>query len=93
MDARVGLIPFFIQQSDPRPAAAQFNERYAHGGGWMPMDGWTLDPDTHAITYPGDGPLEPIDAFELRDETIAIYEDAWVAIVQKDGSFEVSRMD
>ena len=29
----------------------------------------------------------------LRDETILLYEMDWVAVIQPDGAFEVSRMD
>jgi hypothetical protein len=30
---------------------------------------------------------------KLRDELILVYEGDWVAVLQKDGSFEVARMD
>ena len=89
----VGFIPTFLRESDPRPAAAQFNERYAHGGGWSPMEGWALEIDSCAISYPGDPAYQPVAAIDFRDERIYVYQHAWVAIVQADGSFEVERMD
>jgi hypothetical protein len=43
--------------------------------------------------YPGDPPLKPIAAMMLRDEMIMIYDAGYVAIWQKDGTFEACRMD
>lgn len=86
-----GFIPQFLSEADPRPAARQFDEAYAHGGGWRPMEGW--ERDGVAIRYPGDPALRPIAAVWLRHELIAVYPHAWVAIFQPDGRFEVARMD
>lgn len=99
-DPRVdlGYIPDMLWPSDPRPASEQINERYSYGGGWMPMKGWKMLPDGN-LQY-GDPSKEDADPptillaeGKLRDETIRFYTSAWVAIVQPDGSFEVSRMD
>lgn len=92
-DERVGFIDTFLSELDPRSAKDQINERYAHGGGWCPMEGWSLDPKTFAIAYPGDPSLRPISEAKLRDEHIIVYDDAWVAIIQPDGTFEVARID
>lgn len=93
----IGLIPEFLSELDPRPAAEQFNERYAHGGGWYPMDGWQFT-SFNGIKYPGDPVYLPVARIDLhtgkdRPETIFVYEHAWVAIVQADGTYEVARMD
>lgn len=88
----LGLIPMFLFEEDPRGAAAQFHERYAHGGGWSPMAGWKLGP-VGEIMYPGEPALAPIAFAVLRDEIIRVYPHAWVSITQVDGRFEVSRMD
>ena len=45
LDSRVsvemlGLIPYFLHPNDSRPAKEQFNERYAHGGGWQQLFGF-----------------------------------------------------
>lgn len=88
----LGFIPLFIFDSDSRPAAEQFNDRYAHGGGWSPMRGWSMGP-VGEIMYPGDPALHPIAVATHGTETIRIYPHAWVSIAQGDGSFEVSRMD
>jgi hypothetical protein len=89
----LGLIPSFIDQADPRPAREQFEEHYAHGGGWSPIKGFKRVRDTMTLVYPGDPPLTPIAAFMLRDEMIVVYEHALVAIVDRNGGFEVARMD
>lgn len=88
----LGLLPYIFRSSDPRPAREQANDRYSHGGGWSPLSGWTID-EAFRITYPGDSPLLPLARAQLRDETIILYRHSWVAIIQANGSFEVSRMD
>lgn len=101
----VGFIPRFLYEDDVRPAAAQFNDRYSFGGGWRPMDGWDavheaptsmMPQGFHSvltIKYPGDPAYWPVAHIEFRDETIWVYQHAWVAIEQADGSVEISRMD
>ena len=96
----VGLIPTFLSERDPRGAAEQFNERYAFGGGWRPMDGWKTErvrrigqDEVLDIRYPGDPPYAPVAKIAFRDETIWVYQYAWVAIEAASGSVEISRMD
>lgn len=89
----LGMIPEMVSADDPRPVAEQFNENYAHGGGWGPMVGWKLDLDDLIISYDDDTPLSPVAVAKCRDETIVVYRDAWAAIIDKDGNFQVSRMD
>jgi hypothetical protein len=88
----LGLIPHFLSEDDDRPAAVQFNEQYAHGGGWQPQPGFKLQKDK-SLKYPGDPPFKPIARIELRDEVIYVYPYGYVAVVQPDGSFEACRMD
>jgi hypothetical protein len=89
----VGMIPDFLSLLDPRKAAEQFNERYAHGGGWHHQPGYDMDPEWGVLKYPGDPPFSPLAAIPFREELILIYEAGIVAIVQPDKSFEVCRMD
>jgi hypothetical protein len=92
--ANLGWIPAFLSPDDPRPAREQFDERYAHGGGWRPMKEWHVgDANLPTIQYPGDPALQPVAFTHFRDELICIYPHAWVGIFQLDGTFEVSRMD
>lgn len=93
LDDIVGAIPYFLHNADPRPAREQFNERYAHGGGWMPMSGFKFDSEGQTLKYPGDPAYKPLAVGKLRDETIIVYQYAIVAIVQPSGAFEVARMD
>ena len=88
----LGFIPEFLSLNDPRPAREQLDTAYAHGGGWRPMEGWELKANDN-LKYPGDPQTRVIAETKLRDETIYVYEHAWVAIVQPDGQFEVARMD
>jgi hypothetical protein len=92
-----GKIPEFLDPKDPRPACEQFHQRYAHGGGWHPMKGWQLLEDNSIWYSTGDeedeSPLVPLAQIKFRNESIFIYDHAWVAIIQPDRSFEISRMD
>lgn len=91
----IGMLPEIFNEQDPRPAAAQAEERYAHGGGWQPMTGWTFDRDMMRIEYPGDDSLSPAAVLKLplTGETIIVYPHAWVLVLQQDGSYAVARMD
>jgi hypothetical protein len=88
----LGLLPGWLDESDPRPAKDQFNARYQHGGGWRPMKGFKLNAD-NSLSYPGDPPLIPLAQLQFRNELIVFYEHAWVAIIHKDRYFEACRMD
>jgi len=87
----LGYLPSFLSESDPRPAAAQINERYVYGG-WSPFEGFKMTKDK-GLSYPGDPTYKPLACTWLRDELILYYQHSWVAILQKDGSFEVARLD
>lgn len=89
--AHLGLIPLWLLDVDKRPAREQLNEGYKWGG-WQPFEGFALGED-NSLSYPGDPPLQPLAQARLRDELIVFYRHAWVAVIQKDRSFEVCRMD
>jgi hypothetical protein len=93
----LGLIPLMLSDHDPRPAAEQFDMAYGHGGGWRPFVGFTMLPNGN-LAYPDDPPAQLLAETTLhadtdRPEVIRFYEHAWVAVIQKDGTFEVCRMD
>lgn len=87
----LGFIPSFLDENDPRPAREQFNTNYVSG--WCPFKGHIMNPTNRAIEYPGDPPLLPLAMTHLRDETIIVYNYAWVAILQPDETYEIARMD
>ena len=88
----VGMICKWLSPLNPCSARDQLNQAYSHGGGWQPFAGFTLGAD-NSLNYPGDPPLKPIAKMRLRDELITQYDHAWVAIIQRDRSFEACRMD
>lgn len=93
----LGYLPDIFSDGDPRSAVEQVNDRYRNGGGWRPFKGFRMD-STNQLRFPGDPPMRPIYESILHAETskpeiIRFYESAWVAIIQVDGSYEVSRMD
>lgn len=97
IDDILGMLPDYLTTSDPRPAVEQFNERYAHGGGWRPHSQWKMTGQNNVlgpiIRFPGDPLFAPIAKATLRDESIYLYPSAFVAVVQANGDFVVSRMD
>lgn len=88
----LGELPHFLSENDPRPAREQIDSNYAHGGGWSPFPGFTMLEDGN-LSYPGDPPVRLLAETQLRDELIRFYEHDWLAIIQEDGSFEISRVD
>jgi len=89
----VGYLPFFFDPDDPRPAKEQIHERYQHGGGWHPFEGFQMAEDHTSILYPGDPPMHLIAIANLRNERLFFYEGQWLAIMQPDGSHEIARVD
>lgn len=93
-----GFIPMFLHASDSRSAKEQINENYAHGGGWRPMlPEMKFIPGTNCfhpvLQYPGDPDFLEIGHTQIRNETVYLFTNAFVAIVQQDGSYEIARID
>jgi hypothetical protein len=86
-----GLIPGFLDESDERGAREQFNARYI--AGWQPFEGFTFDPDTEILSYPGDPPMKALSIMMFRNEIIMLFPSAWVMVLQPDNTWEICRMD
>lgn len=95
LDEAVGFLPQFVSDYDARPACEQFDANYI--GGWHDMKvsgrGFTAFDDFMKLRYPGDPPSHAVAETFLRDERIIVYQSAFVAVIQPDGSFRVSRLD
>lgn len=90
----LGLIPGFFAPGDTRSAKEQIDEMYCHGGGWKPMGAGKWKMVAGGLSYPGDPVLLEIGRTTLASgETVIVYDYAMVAVVAKDVSFEVARMD
>jgi hypothetical protein len=89
----LGFLADFVSESDPRSAVEQFDDNYAHGGGWFDYVGLTLDHDTYALKHSGDPDMHPIFMSILRDELILVYPLSWVVVVQPDQSYRAARLD
>ena len=88
----LGLLPGMISDTNPASAREQFDHNYRHGGGWRSFPGFKMLPSGN-MQYPDDPLTRLLFETKLRDETIRFYENAWVAIVQHSGEFEVCRID
>ena len=89
----LGFVPQFFSEEDPRPAREQINENYKHGGGWLPIHGFTMSDDGLRLNVEEGRHYPLIAETQLRGETIRFYNGSWVAIIQPDGAYEISRVD
>jgi len=89
----LGDIPEWLSEDDPRSAVEQVDAWYQHGGGWRDFNGFTMHPTMKSIQYPGDPPFPLIAEAHLRDETILLFNGAWLAVVQPDLSHRIARID
>lgn len=87
----LGYIPLWLSEHNLKTAVEQLDAGYCYGGGWRDFHGFEMTDE--GLVYPGDRPMRLIGEARLREEIIRIYEMAWVAVIQPDGSFVVSRMD
>jgi hypothetical protein len=87
----LGLLPSLLSDTDPRPVKEQIESNYSYGGGWQPLAGFTIN--KQGLCFPGDPPMRLLAESRLRDERLLFFECDWLAVVQPDGSFQVSRMD
>jgi hypothetical protein len=89
--AHLGYLPDWLNLDDARSARDQIDAGYVYGG-FREMHGFTLGAD-NSLWFPGDPPLKPIACAHFRQELVLLYQSDWVAIVQKDRSFVVARID
>ena len=82
-----GILPTLLDDTDTRPGAEQFGER------WQPIDQpWRLE---GSALCDGGHAFELLGAVRLpaANELVMIFEDGLVAIVQSDRAFAVARLD
>lgn len=104
--AVVGILPDLLNVYDPRPVKDQLNETYDHGGGWRPIKGFTLKAVAPGLPvesrdvlakltahFPNDPPFREVSRTIMGDELLVLFECDFMAIIQRDGSFEMARVD
>ena len=89
----LGFLPGFLSLGDPRPAARQIDERYAHGGGWRPSSTIKYKPGGLIYLSLDDLTLGALAYADLRQERLFFYEHEYLAIVQPSGRAEIARID
>jgi hypothetical protein len=88
----LGLLPDIVSSKDPRSVKEQIEDKYRHGGGWRPINNFTMR--GQILYYPGDPPFKPNAYIQIRDELVIFYQmGSLLAVIQKDSSFEVTRVD
>jgi hypothetical protein len=89
----LGFLVDILSDRDKRPVKEQLEDRYRHGGGFRPMKGFKMKPNK-ILVYPGDPPFKPSAGSVINDEIVIFYRCcSLLAIIQKDGSFEITRVD
>lgn len=93
----VGLIPEnLIRFANPEDdAVKQLADSYVYGGNqWHDIDGFKLGAD-NSLKFPGDPKLLPRAQFVLgpKQELVVVYDSAFIAVIQADRTFRVTRMD
>ena len=88
-----GFIPAWLSESS-KPIRDQLNDGYIWGG-FRHFSGFSIDPSTDELLYPGDPPTIPLIEwqFDSHPQRVILYQHSWVAIIEPDGTFEVCRMD
>lgn len=89
----VGFIPAFVSEENPDSVTKQINDRYSYGGGWNPLEGFVMDKSDKSIQYPEDPKLMPLAVGVIKGCEVIVYDHGWVAVVNEDGNYEVSRID
>jgi hypothetical protein len=91
---QLGFLPEILTDSDPRSVKEQLEDRYAHGGGWRPITGMHMNPETRVMYFPGDPPFKPAALTEIGEEVVIFYPlCSLLAVIQPDGSYQVTRVD
>lgn len=93
LHAWIGFIPDFLSPDCEDSAAKQIGRNYKHGGGWRPLEGYSLDLEPGIVTHSSGLQMRPIAAAVMRAEVIAIYPRGYVAIIQPNGVFEIAKVD
>ena len=102
----LGTLPLMFHPFSDDDAKTQIDKRYAHGGGFVDTPGFSLndewkEPGEAIIQYyqeeaapeEQDPPLHELARAKLGEETLIFFPYAFLAIVQPDGSFQVTRVD
>jgi hypothetical protein len=91
----LGMIPLMLSPHDERPMVEQLNEGYQHGGGWQPFKGFSVNSsgDYYYLTYPNDPPYKERARITMNGETLAVFDSAWVLVIDKEGKNHIARMD
>lgn len=90
----LGLLPEIITDKDSRPVREQIEDRYAHGGGWKPMEGFTFDPMSATLTYKDGEQMLALAYAAVRNEVVVLYESAILLVFNRtDNTYDVIRID
>ena len=99
-----GFLPHFFREEDPRSAEEQLDESYAHGGGYHPLDNFTVfvkEGEPARLVWADPAPdeedrteehYEEVARAQMRDQTLILFELSFLAIIGPNG-VNVCRVD
>ena len=100
LDARVspewlGAIPAWVHgANDERSMVDMIHQNYSHGGGWIPFDGFHVDPVSGDMTFDGDPDTVAIGIFRTEHEVLWFYPHSWITVKDiKTGEHRTARID
>lgn len=90
----LGYLPEWVTANPEVSIVDEIHNNYAHGGGWHDFEGFTVDPDTGAMSYPGDPVQMPIALFRSDTEVMWLYSGSWVTVYDDySETFRTARID
>lgn len=95
---QLGFIVLWFDPRSEKSAQEQANDGYLQTGGcpFLPTKAsFTLveEDGEYRLEHPEDPPMRELARTKIRDETIVLFDYAWMAIIQPDGSHVISRVD
>lgn len=90
-----GFLFALAHSSSDATIPEQINQHYAHGGGWNPLEGWSMiDAPNGVVCYPGDPVLKPDAKAQHGNETVFFYRSgAWLGVYTEANGLKLSRVD
>lgn len=92
--AHWGEIPYWLSDDNLKPAKQQLHEGYRFGG-WQSMKRDSIKMlSGDRYSYPGDPVQSPISEIQMNSgERVLLYDNAIVVVFDKNGDWDMCRMD
>lgn len=87
----IGFFAGYLDSGNPDNARDQLDAKWTPASGWIEAD--SLSDALLEIDETEDGkPVRPLASFNLHDEVVTIYVNAWISIVHADESASIAKI-